>query len=31
MTIRSIIKKSQVQLEGHDVNNFSDMGASGSR
>ena len=26
MSMRSIIKASQVKLEGHDVNNFSDPG-----
>ena len=28
MSMRSIIKAAQVQLEGHDVNNFSDTGAA---
>lgn len=31
MSMRSIIKKAQVQLEGHDVNNFSDTGSVGSQ
>ncbi len=30
MSMRSIIKKAQIQLEGHNVNNFSDTGAVGN-
>ena len=30
MSMRSIIKSAQVQLEGHEVNNFSDQGSATS-
>ncbi len=30
MSMRSIIKAAHIQLEGHDVNNFSDKGSAAS-